>query len=199
MNLARTIKSSAHGWLIRRGVDIRRVRPDRRVLEQQIFPWLLSMPEYRRLLFVGCAWYTQHYPWLFRQREFWTMECDPNLARFGGRRHVIDTCERVGNHFAVASLDAVICNGVYGYGLDEASALDAAIRGFHRVLRPGGLLVFGWNNVPANDPLGLESRSSFQGFHHVAVGPLGAGRYEVPSRNRHTFEFLERAERTAAA
>jgi SAM-dependent methyltransferase len=199
MNLPREIKSSAHGWLIRCGIDIRRVRPDRRVLERRIFPWLLSMPGYGRLLFVGCAWYTQHYPRIFADREFWTLECDPQLARFGGERHVIDTCARVDDHFAASSLDAVICNGVYGYGLDDASALEAAIRGFHHVLRPSGLLVFGWNNVPANNPLGLEQRDGFAGFRHVAGGPLGAGRYEVPSRNRHTFDILERVDYATVA
>lgn len=199
MKLLCEIKSSAHGFLIGCGVDIRRLRPDRRVLERRIFPWLLSMPTCHRLLFVGCAWYTQHYPRIFADREFWTLECDPQLARFGGPRHVIDTCARVRNHFEEAALDAVICNGVYGYGLDDASALDATVRGFADVLRPGGLLVFGWNNVPGNDPLGLESRDWFSGFRHLGGGPLGGGRYEVPSRNRHTFELLTRVERAAAA
>ena len=199
MKLRRRIMSSAHGWLIRRGIDIRRVRPDRRVLEGRIFPWLLATADYRRILFIGCAWYTQHYPWLFTDRDFWTMECDPQLARFGGRRHVIDTCERVDRHFAAGSLDVVICNGVYGFGLDDAAALESSLRGFHRVLRPDGLLVFGWNNVPAHDPLRLADRDCFTGFRHLADGPLGAGRYEVPSRNRHTFELLEREERASVA
>lgn len=195
----REIKSAAHGWLIRCGIDIRRVRPDRRVLERRIFPWLRSVPDYHRVLFVGCAWYTQHYPRLFSDREFWTLECDPRLARFGGPRHVVDTCARVGDHFATASLDVVICNGVYGFGLDEASALDATIEGFHQVLRPGGLLVFGWNNVPVHDPLELARQDRFAGFRHVAAGPLGGGRCEIHSRNRHTFEFLERDDRPVAA
>lgn len=199
MNLLREIKSFAHGFLIGRGIDIRRLRPDRRVLERQIFPWLLSMPMCRRVLFVGCAWYTQHYPRIFAEREFWTFECDPQLARFGGPRHVIDTCARVRDHFAASSLDAVICNGVYGYGLDDAVALDATLRGFAEVLQSGGLLVFGWNNVPGNDPLGLAERDGFPGFRRAVGGPFGGRRYEVPSRNRHTFDILERTERAAAA
>ena len=192
----RDLKARAHGWLIRYGIDIRRVRPDRHALERRLFPWLLSVPDYRRLLFVGCAWYTQHYPRLFAGREFWTMECDPRLARFGGRLHVIDSCARVVAHFPPASLDVVICNGVYGFGLDDEAALEATIRGFHAVLRPGGLLVFGWNNVPAHDPLGLGPRDCFAGFRPAAGGPLGTGRCEIRSRNRHTFDVLERVPRS---
>jgi SAM-dependent methyltransferase len=195
----RELKTLTHGWLIRCGIDIRRVRADRHVLERRIFPWLLAAPDYRRILFVGCAWYTLHYPRLFSAREFWTMECDPLLARFGGRRHVVDSCVRVGSHFAAESLDVVVCNGVYGFGLDDAAALDDSLRGFHDVLRPGGLLLFGWNNVDAHDPLRLAERNCFAGFRHVRAGPLGAGRCEIPGRNRHTFEFLERLPRAAAA
>ncbi|NCA10735.1 class I SAM-dependent methyltransferase [bacterium] len=196
-NLPREIKSSAHGWLIRWGIDIRRLRPDRRLLERRIFPWLLAQPECDRLLFVGCAWYTQHYPRIFAGREFWTLECDPRLARFGGPRHVVGTCARVSEHFAAASLDVVICNGVYGFGLDDAATLAATIHGFRKVLRPNGLLVFGWNNVPGNDPLGLERLDCFEGFRPLVGGPCGGGRHEVPGRSRHTFEFLTRVDGTA--
>jgi hypothetical protein len=88
----------------------------------------------------------------------------------------------------------VVCNGVYGYGLNDAGDLRRAGDGFHAVLRPGGLLIFGWNNVPAHDPLGLASRAGvFGGFVPARSAPFGDWRHEVPSRNRHTYEFLERA------
>lgn len=189
--LLQAFKSSVHGSLIRVGVDIRRLRPDRVVLERTIFPYLLGQDSFGRVLFVGCAWYTQHYPWLFRSREFWTMEFDPALARYGGTRHIVDTCENVADHFPAGHLDAVIWNGVYGFGLDDRAGLERTIRGFRRVLRRHGLLLFGWNNVPETDPLGIDRLALFDGFE-PAASPFGTARYEVPSRNRHTYDFLTR-------
>jgi SAM-dependent methyltransferase len=196
MNVLRAIKSSLHGRLVPLGIDIRRLRPDRQVLERIIFPFLNDSPALARILFVGCAWYTQHYPRIFAAKDFWTLECDPAQARFGSRRHVIDRCERVAAHFPPGHLDAVVCNGVYGYGLNDAGDLRRAGAGFHEVLRPGGLLIFGWNNVPAHDPLGLgvgRDGVVFPGFVPARSSPFGGWRHEVPSRNRHTYEFLERA------
>ena len=190
--ILQAIKSSAHGSLIRVGLDLRRLRPDRVVLERTIFPYLLEHDAFGRLLFVGCAWYTRHYPWLFRSREFWTMEFDPALARFGGTRHIVDTCERVADHFPTGHLDAVICNGVYGFGLDDRAGLERSVRGFHRVLRRHGLLLFGWNNVPEHDPVRIDRLAIFDGFG-PAASPFGVARHEVPeSRNRHTYDFLSR-------
>jgi len=196
MALARTVlkrlKVAAHGVLIARGVDLRRLRPDRVVLEQTIFPEVLRQG-YGRILFVGCDWYTRHYHRLFPGREFWTLEANPELAPFGGPRHVVDSCERVASHFATGSLDAIIFNGVYGFGLDTAPALRRTIEGFHAALRPEGLLVFGWNNVPVNDPLRLDGMQPFEPlFRPRPFSPLASARLELPGPTRHTYEFHTR-------
>lgn len=186
------LKIAAHARLIGVGIDLRRLRPDRIVLERTIFPELRRQG-HDRILFVGCDWYTLHYHRLFADREFWTLESNPSLVAFGAPRHVVDSCERVASHFTAASIDAIVCNGVYGFGLDTPVALRRSIEGFHAVLRPGGLLVFGWNNVPANDPLGLDGVRPFAPlFRPVLFPPLGAVRFEVAGPSRHTYEFLAR-------
>jgi hypothetical protein len=43
--------------------------PDRDVLEQVIFPALRDRADVRRILLVGCEWYTRHYPRAFGDRE----------------------------------------------------------------------------------------------------------------------------------
>ena len=193
MSRLRGIKSAVHGRLIRVGIDIRRLRLDRKVLERRILTWVRAKPEYRRILFVGCDWYTQHYPWLFRTAEFWTLERDPGLARYGApTRHIIGSCEDVAESFGRGGLDCVICNGVYGFGLDSEAAVAQTIAGFRQTLRPASLLFFGWNNVPEHDPLGLATRDVFEGFAALAESPLGSACQELPTRNRHTYQFLVR-------
>ena len=134
--MLKELKSGVHGMLLRYGVDTRRLRPDRILLERTIFRHLLDRPEYHRILFVGCAWYTQHYPRWFAQKEFYTIEIDPALARFGAQRHRIDSCENIDRHFDTDSLDCVILNGVYGFGLNALPAITRTFEGIHAVLRP---------------------------------------------------------------
>ncbi|HEY6824557.1 MAG TPA: hypothetical protein VI195_08955, partial [Steroidobacteraceae bacterium] len=91
---------------------------DRRVLEQIIFPYLASLADVRRVLFVGCDWYTRHYePVFFPARTFWTIDPAPRARRFAGRQHIVDALENLPRHFDPDYFDLIICNGVYGFGL----------------------------------------------------------------------------------
>jgi hypothetical protein len=83
------IRAELHRFLIRFGIDTRKKRSDRVVLEQTIFPALQRDPQYQKILFVGCAWYTLHYPSMFREKDFRTMEIDPDEARYGATKHIV--------------------------------------------------------------------------------------------------------------
>jgi hypothetical protein len=52
------------------GMDLRLATEDRRVLENIIFPYLVSREDFRRVLFVGCDWYTASYVKVFSSRNF---------------------------------------------------------------------------------------------------------------------------------
>ena len=92
----------------------------RRTLDRRILPVLAADDRLQRILFVGCEWYTWQYTVLFAHREFWTIERRPTASRrYGGRRAVNDDVRHVDRHFEAASFDAVICNGVFGWGIDS--------------------------------------------------------------------------------
>lgn len=59
------------------------------------------------------------------------------------------------------------CVGVYGYGLDNANGLVAALSGFSRGLRGDGRLLFSINN--GHDPLGLLDSRIREHFFHEFV------------------------------
>lgn len=42
------------------GFKPRHRAPDRVLLDEQILPKLAACPQYERVLFVGCDWYTEH-------------------------------------------------------------------------------------------------------------------------------------------
>lgn len=187
------LRIGLHRNLIRFGIDVRKKRSDRKLLEQVIFPQLLRTPEYKRILFVGCAWYTLHYPNIFRDRDFITMEISPDEALYGGATHIIDSCENIAEHFQPNSLDVVVFNGVYGCGLNELSAINHTLRAIHQSLRPSGLFIFGWNDLPAMAPYPIKQLTGLDAFEPYAFPPLNKTIHESDEKNRHRFHFYCKA------
>jgi SAM-dependent methyltransferase len=158
--------------------------PDRKYLENLIFPWLLDRNP-RRLLFVGCQCYTQDYHRRFEgdHRECWTLDIVPESAVWGAdERHIVGDVLRADELFERRSFDAVIFNGVFGYGINTVAGMNRSLSALHAILKPRGLLVLGWNTHRAPDPLDLSSlrpayepladgslppRVSFPGSTHV--------------------------------
>lgn len=168
-------------------------KPDRRVLEKVIFPALLAEEGLRRVLFVGCAWYTRSYSEGFRDREFWTMDVDERARRYATERHVVASMTALANHFEPESLDVVICNGVVGFGLDSEEDCDRAFDGAYRALRPGGLLIVGWDDADGYRPaVRFDSLASLQAFQRHVLPPFPSWRYPTFSPLGHTFDFYVR-------
>jgi hypothetical protein len=174
--------------LLSLGFDLRLVSDDRRILEEIIFPFVLSRVDFRRILFIGCDWYTAGYAKVFKGREFWTLEIDRRRWRYGSTHHVVDAAENVRAHFEKESFDVIICNGVFGCGLNEREQVDCAFRGFRECLRPDGLFVLGWNDIPERKPFSPEM-SVERFFSRLAFPPLGRWRWPTENPNGHTFDF----------
>jgi SAM-dependent methyltransferase len=166
---------------------------DRQVLEQRIFPHFTANPGIRDVLFVGCDTYTAHY-----QRQFFgnvsytTIEPDADKARFGSATHAIAPLEELARHFAPQSFDLIICNGVYGWGLDSTAQLEAAFAQCHDCLRDGGLLLFGWDDVERRRPVPLEGIHALKRFHPFPFAEFGSWRYVTDTPFRHTYDFYRK-------
>ncbi len=171
--------------------------PDRRVLENAILPAIAADPTRARVLFVGVQPYTQDYPAIFCDRSFATIDPDPGVAAMGARRHVVDGVENLLRHFAPGSFDAVVMNGVIGWGLNEASQIDRALHVLAEALDHHGLLVLGVNEKKAGyiDPRSMPSMVAFAPLEFPA---LGTAVLVVPTpfaERTHTFQFFEKIER----
>jgi SAM-dependent methyltransferase len=166
----------------------------RRTLEQRILPVLAADDRLQSVLFVGCEWYTWRYTVLFRRREFWTIERRPIVSRrFGGRRAITDDVQRLERHVPPASFDAIICNGVFGWGLDTTEDATAAIDQFRRALRPGGLLLIGWTDAVGRRPMNFDDPAAVPGFSPHIFAPLGTERWLTSNRPPHIFSFFIRS------
>jgi SAM-dependent methyltransferase len=141
---------------------------------------------------VGCGWYTRAYGRLFRHAIYCTLDVDPAKSRWGAERHVCASLASIRSHFEDGALDLVVCNGVFGWGLNERTEVEAAFRGCHACLRPGGVLLLGWNDVPARRPFPIEQCESLHLFRPYRFAPLDGYCHRTATRNRHTYNFYEK-------
>ena len=105
------------------------------------------------------------------------------------QQDVVDGLENVRSHYAENSFDAIICNGVYGWGLNEHKMLEQAIDGCFGVLKPGGVFVFGWNDVPEHTPVPLDRIEGLLKFQDLVWPSLNSERHVCKGSLRHTFDF----------
>lgn len=165
------------------------VTPDRQVLEQVILPAYAGRTDIRAVLFVGCDWYTRHYEKMFDGKTYWTIDPDRWKRQFGSRRHHVIGMQEIGSHFAPASLDLIVCNGVFGWGLNDRADIERAFDGCFASLREGGHLVLGWNNIAERRPLALDSVISLGRFKPEIFPALGVAHHVATPETGHTFDF----------
>ena len=188
----RRTKRSAPVMKIRRRIGIPTRPHDRYLLEQVIFPALRRRPDFQRFLFVGCDEFTEDYPARFADRRFVTIDVDPEKARFGAREHIVDSFTNVAAHFGPASLDAVICNGVFGWGLDDPVEIDQAVDQTYNCLRPGGIFIVGWNDVGPWRPASFDDVEGFARFAPLSLEPFDTPVYRTLGPLRHVYNFYVR-------
>lgn len=171
------------------GLSNELLSPDREILEKVILPEYARRQDIKSVLFVGCDWYTRHYEKLFPGRDYLTLDFDAWKKQFGAARHIVAGMEDIDSHIEVNSLDLIICNGVFGWGLDSKEACERAFNGCFNTLRPNGELVIGWNDKPESRPVDLSSLESLARFDPLVVNPFKVSQYLANPNNMHTFNF----------
>jgi len=170
---------------------------DRRVLEQLIFPGYVDTAAVKRVLFVGCDNYTAHYERrFFAGCEYWTIEPDPKMRRYGAKlRHVVAPLEELAKHFPERHFDLIVCNGVYGWGLNTAEQCETAFAQCYACLNNGGHLLIGWDDVPTHTDRAsvlLPELASLAQFEKFRFPALGTWRYVTDTPYRHIYEFYRK-------
>jgi SAM-dependent methyltransferase len=191
--VARNLLSPAvRGW-VKEILNARRVRrnPGRILLVNQILPAYAALGG--RILWVGCRSYTKEYAALLERHggECWTTDIEITHAQWGAAgRHLTWDLLHIDQLLAAGSFDSVLCNGVFGFGVNTRESQLAALRAMATILKPGGRLLLGWNTDRVEDPLSIDFvRSAF-----VGDDPTGQGtRIAVPEAG-YVYEFLRRKE-----
>lgn len=71
-------------------------------------------------------------------------------------RHVIGSATDMAGYYDEESFDIVVSNGVIGWGLNERIGFEQMMEQCHRVLKPGGLLILGYNDTPERKPYPVD-------------------------------------------
>jgi SAM-dependent methyltransferase len=160
--------------------------PDRKYQNRVIVPRIAARGG--TALLVGCRRFTAHEPAILARQGAicWTLDIDPAVARWGAvGRHVIAPIEQASAYFSRGMFDTVLLSGVFGFGINDLPAQEAAIAACAAILKPGGLLVLGWNTDRVADPSGL--RGLARDFRPSRDGQL-AGRVAFRG-STHVFDF----------
>jgi hypothetical protein len=167
---------------------------DRTVLEQVIFAHYRSDPGIKNVLFVGCDFYTAHYRrQYFPEHHYWTMDPDAQRRKFGSRNHIVGRLEDLGRHVPRGYFHLILCNGVYGWGLNSLEECESAMAQCYSCLADSGHLLIGWNDMPSSDPAPLSEVRNLDLFSKYTFPAFGDWRYLTPTLNRHTFHFYRKS------
>lgn len=172
-------------------LNARQVRrnPGRIVLVNHILPAYSKLAG--RILWIGCRRYTKDYGALLSQHggECWTTDIEPAHAKWGeAGRHVTGDLLSIDTIFPVQSFNSVLCNGVFGFGVDTRHAQLTALKAMHAILNPGGRLLLGWNTDRVEDPLTFDFvQAAF--IADPLIGP--GGRLSIPEAG-YEYAFLRR-------
>lgn len=181
------------------GIKFRLRAVNRQFLEREIFDHLNQLaarsPGRMKCLFLGMHYYTWHYPRLLKM-EFHSLDMDPEQAIYGPPgRHVIGSVTDMSGYYDEASFDVVISNGVIGWGLNERIGFEQMMEQCHRVLKPGGLLILGYNDTPERKPYPVEI--DYAGlFEPVVPAIRGVAHFEhrMNDSYAHVFVFGRKGE-----
>ncbi|UYN93461.1 MAG: class I SAM-dependent methyltransferase [Enhydrobacter sp.] len=173
--------------------EMLRSNPERVFLNDEAMPWVART--WRRVLFVGTAPYTYHYERLFADdaARYHTIDKNPAARIWGSNNHMLASIVEVDGLRPEGFFDCVVMNGVLSYRIPvlndfgvEERELDRLAGAMHRVIRPGGLLLVGWNlrDRPESPFPHFESR-----FERAST-PWGVRREFAG--DPHVFEFYTR-------
>jgi SAM-dependent methyltransferase len=173
------------------GWDIPILNHDRYILEQKIIPYFVTNQECKKVLFVGCGSYTKHYKRWFQKKEYWTIDVNPLKKIYGSDNHIVGSLSELNTHFPENYFDLVLCNGVFGWGLNDKEEVEKAFGGCFQRMNQGGVLVIGWDDVPEKKPFPLETSESLSQFRPYFFPPLSTTQYRnsEDELDKHVYNF----------
>jgi hypothetical protein len=168
------------------------VSHDRMILEQVILASFASAIAIQKILFVGCAAYTQQYEEIFGDKEYWTIDPKRVKKKYGAKRHIIDSITKIETYITKNYFDVIIMNGVIGFGLNRIADIEQAINACYSTLASQGILLVGWNDTARRTPTDVRGIHALGKFRQYYFEPLQTCHYRTEGSERHTLSFYQK-------
>lgn len=179
------------------GIDFRLNAPSRAFLENEVFGYVNRLTQAdggMKLLFLGLDKHNWHYPRLL-SADFHSLDIKRANAAYGRPgRHQTGSALQMDERYGEGAFDAVVANGLLGFGVNTEADFRRLMVQCHWVLKPGGLLVLGYNNRPDRVPypVTLQGGGMFDEFVPDIAGVQGA-RHQVDDAYRHIYVFARKS------
>lgn len=164
---------------------------DRKFLANHLLPWVAQ--HYSNVLFAGAAPYTYAYKRVFDRTNtrYTTIDNYPGASLWGSKLHVQTSVQEIGSRFERGSFDSVILNGVFGFGINAIPEMNRSLVAIAKVLRPGGILIIGWNRGLISDPMQLDQLGFF--FEPHPGTPFSQRKeFQTFDNHTHVYDLLRR-------
>nr|WP_314358785.1 hypothetical protein [uncultured Achromobacter sp.] len=181
----------------RLNIDFRLRAPNRDFLEESVFGYLNEMAAVAdhdiKTLFVGIDKHNWHYPRLLLC-QFHSLDIEARKAVYGRPgSHWTGSAIHMADHYGPNAFDVVVANGLLGFGINNAAEFRRLLTQCELVLKPGGLLVLGYNDRPDRAPFPVMPvvREYFESFVPPIVG-VQADIHRVDDDFQHVFVFAKK-------
>jgi len=176
------------------GVEFPLKSENRLFLENQIFALLNARFKQQtgraRCLFLGTDKRSWHYPKCL-DADLLTMDIEPKKAIYGNRgQHTIGSAGELLQHYAPRSFDAIIANGLIGFGMNQLQDCEALLAGAHALLKDNGLLVLGYNDGAKFVDFKVRDSKNYKLFEEYVPNQQTLNRCQYEFGD-HTFVFLK--------
>lgn len=137
----------------------------RYISERKIFPRIVG----KKVLLVGVAHYTADYPKRLGKNEVWSIDIDPEVSKFGAKRHITGSISEANKFYSENFFDVVLLLGVFGYGLNDNNEAEKAMKACHSILKKNGALVIQWSDILGKNPINPKNLKNFQLFEEKSM------------------------------
>ena len=135
---------------------------DRVHMREVVVPFLCQCSG-ESILVVGCRRYSVEITLLVANgKSVSTIDIDPAAKRWGSAVHITGDATFLDKYFEPRIFDAVIINGVLGYGINTRDDISRAFLGLSCVIKPRGVLILGWNTDRIEDPTTFDLAEHFR-------------------------------------
>jgi len=160
---------------------------DRNVLERIIFPFVLSEYNPKQILDIGREEYQWFYNKFFIGRKLWTLDRKPTREEFGSSFHVVGDVTGLKKYFENSTFDLIIMNGVFGWGLNDPTAIEKTFMAIYDIMKVGGIFIFGFNDFP-DKPMEINKIQALKKFTPLVFKPLETQSFKCVN-GEHTYKF----------